>query len=65
MGASLLTTNRVAIGFNKDMAWTHTVSTAKRFTYQLTLNPRTPTNTYTTVNTRHAETHGNRAGVRR
>ncbi|MEC7077664.1 MAG: penicillin acylase family protein [Pseudomonadota bacterium] len=43
MGASLLTTNRVAIGFNKDMAWTHTVSTAKRFTlYQLTLNPENP-----------------------
>ena len=40
MGASLLTTNRVAIGFNKDIAWTHTVSTAKRFTlYRLTLNP--------------------------
>ena len=43
MGASSLTTNRVAIGFNKDMAWTHTVSTAKRFTlYQLTLNPENP-----------------------
>ena len=43
MGASLLTTNRVAIGFNKDIAWTHTVSTAKRFTlYQLTLNPENP-----------------------
>ena len=40
MGTSLLTTNRVAIGFNKDIAWTHTVSTALRFTlYQLTLNP--------------------------
>ena len=43
MGASLLTTNRIAIGFNKDIAWTHTVSTAKRFTlYQLTLNPDNP-----------------------
>ncbi len=43
MGASLLTTNRVAIGFNKDIAWTHTVSTAKRFTlYQLALNPQNP-----------------------
>ena len=43
MGASLLTTNRVAIGFNKDIAWTHTVSTAKRFTlYRLTLNPNSP-----------------------
>ena len=27
MGVSLLNTNRVAIGFNKDIAWTHTVST--------------------------------------
>ena len=40
MGVSLLNTNRVAIGFNKDIAWTHTVSTATRFTlYQLKLNP--------------------------
>ena len=44
MGTSLLTTNRVAIGFNADMAWTHTVSTALRFTiYQLELNPENPT----------------------
>jgi acyl-homoserine-lactone acylase len=43
MGASLLTSNRVAIGFNKNIAWTHTVSTAKRFTlYQLKLNPSNP-----------------------
>jgi acyl-homoserine-lactone acylase len=43
MGVSLLNTNRVAIGFNKDIAWTHTVSTATRFTlYQLTLNPENP-----------------------
>ena len=43
MGTSLLSTNRVAIGFNKDMAWTHTVSTAQRFTlYQLSLNPDNP-----------------------
>jgi acyl-homoserine-lactone acylase len=43
MGASLLTTNRVAIGFNKDIAWTHTVSTALRFTlYELQLNPENP-----------------------
>jgi acyl-homoserine-lactone acylase len=40
MGVSLLTTNRVAIGFNKDIAWSHTVSTALRFTlYELQLNP--------------------------
>ena len=38
MGASLLNTTRVAIGFNKDVAWTHTVSTALRFTlYRLEL----------------------------
>jgi acyl-homoserine-lactone acylase len=43
MGVSLLTTNRVAIGFNKDIAWTHTVSTALRFTlYELQLNPENP-----------------------
>ena len=43
MGVSLLTTNAVSIGFNKDIAWTHTVSTALRFTlYELTLNPDNP-----------------------
>jgi len=43
MGASLYTTNAVSIGFNKDVAWTHTVSTALRFTlYQLSLNPDNP-----------------------
>ena len=43
MGTSLLTTSRVAIGFNKDIAWTHTVSTAMRFTlYELELNPEDP-----------------------
>ncbi|MEM7100278.1 MAG: penicillin acylase family protein [Pseudomonadota bacterium] len=43
MGVSLLNTNRVAIGFNKDIAWTHTVSTATRFTlYRLAINPENP-----------------------
>jgi len=43
MGVSLFTTNRVAIGFNKDIAWSHTVSTALRFTlYELELNPLNP-----------------------
>jgi len=43
MGVSLYTTNAVSIGFNKDVAWTHTVSTALRFTlYELTLNPANP-----------------------
>ena len=43
MGTSLLNTTRVAIGFNEDIAWTHTVSTALRFTlYQLELNPENP-----------------------
>jgi len=43
MGVSLMTTNRIAIGFNKDIAWSHTVSTALRFTlYELQLNPENP-----------------------
>jgi len=34
----------VVIGFNKDVAWTHTVSTGKRFTlYELQLDPKDPT----------------------
>jgi acyl-homoserine-lactone acylase len=40
MGVSLYTTSRVAIGFNRDVAWSHTVSTAQRFTlYELELHP--------------------------
>ena len=40
MGVGLTTTMRVAIGFNQDIAWSHTVSTALRATvYQLELNP--------------------------
>lgn len=40
MGAGLYSTNRVAIGFNKDVAWSHTVSTALRSTvYSLELKP--------------------------
>jgi len=43
MGVSLMTTYQVAIGFNKDIAWSHTVSTALRFTlYELKLNPENP-----------------------
>ncbi|MBS0454365.1 MAG: penicillin acylase family protein [Proteobacteria bacterium] len=34
----------LTIGFNKDVAWTHTVSTGKRFTlYELKLDPNDPT----------------------
>lgn len=45
MGTSLLSTNRVSIGFNKDIAWTHTVSTALRSTlYRLDLDPENPYN---------------------
>lgn len=34
----------VTIGFNKDVAWSHTVSTGKRFTlYELALDPADPT----------------------
>lgn len=44
MGVSLYSTNRVVIGFNKDVAWTHTVSTGTRFTaYALDLDPSDPT----------------------
>ncbi len=44
MGVSLYTTSRVAIGFNHDVAWTHTVSTGMRSTlYALDLNPDDPT----------------------
>ena len=44
MGASIGHSAVVAIGFNKDVAWTHTVSTGQRFTlYELTLVPGDPT----------------------
>ncbi|MBT4522522.1 MAG: acylase [Halieaceae bacterium] len=43
MGVSLLSTSRIVIGFNSDVAWSHTVSTALRATlYQLQLNPQNP-----------------------
>lgn len=44
MGVGLLgAPGFIAIGFNKDIAWTHTVSTAMRFTiYELALNPDNP-----------------------
>ena len=43
MGASGGFSPVVAIGFNKDVAWTHTVSTGKRFTlYELKLDPNDP-----------------------
>jgi acyl-homoserine-lactone acylase len=44
MGASLFGVPVVNIGFNKDVAWSHTVSTAFRFTpYTLKLAPGNPT----------------------
>ncbi|SDE09025.1 acyl-homoserine-lactone acylase [Variovorax sp. CF079] len=44
MGATGGLSPVVAIGFNKDVAWTHTVSTGKRFTlYELKLDPADPT----------------------
>lgn len=44
MGVSLYTTNRVSIGFNENIAWTHTVSTGLRATlYALELSPENPT----------------------
>jgi acyl-homoserine-lactone acylase len=43
MGAALKGFPKIAIGFNKDMAWTHTVSFASRFTlFELKLNPDDP-----------------------
>ncbi len=44
MGASLAFGNVVHIGFNRDVAWSHTVSTGKRFTlFELTLDAANPT----------------------
>ena len=44
MGASIGHVGFVLIGFNRDVAWTHTVSTGKRFTlHELTLDPTDPT----------------------
>ncbi|HEX2139649.1 MAG TPA: acylase, partial [Woeseiaceae bacterium] len=44
MGASIGHSPVVQIGFNKDVAWTHTVSTGKRFTlHELELVPGEPT----------------------
>ena len=38
MGVGIGTYSMVSIGFNKDVAWSHTVSTGKRFTfYEVTL----------------------------
>ncbi|MFV0275673.1 MAG: penicillin acylase family protein, partial [Parahaliea sp.] len=40
MGATLAGIPIITIGFNKDLAWSHTVSTGQRFTlYELTLDP--------------------------
>jgi acyl-homoserine-lactone acylase len=44
MGTSLLSTAGVSIGFNNDVAWSHTVSTGTRATlYELDLHPDEPT----------------------
>ncbi|HNP34748.1 MAG TPA: acylase [Woeseiaceae bacterium] len=44
MGASIGNNAVVQIGFNRDVAWTHTVSTGKRFTlHELKLIPGDPT----------------------
>lgn len=44
MGAALYGLPAVLIGFNEKVAWSHTVSTAYRFSfYELTLNPADPT----------------------
>ncbi len=42
-GAALVGTPGIQIGFNKDVAWTHTFSIGKRFTiYRLSLDPQCP-----------------------
>jgi acyl-homoserine-lactone acylase len=44
MGATLAGGPFPTIGFNKDIAWTHTVTAARHFTlYELTLDPKDPT----------------------
>lgn len=44
MGVGIGTYPMISIGFNKDVAWSHTVSTGKRFTlYELALDPADPT----------------------
>jgi acyl-homoserine-lactone acylase len=44
MGVGIAGTPVPTLGFNKDIAWTHTVTEAKHFTlYQLTLDPTDPT----------------------
>lgn len=44
MGSSLYGVPAILIGFNRNFAWSHTVSTAYRFSlYELTLNPTNPT----------------------
>lgn len=43
MGAALAGMPLVVIGFNEQLAWSHTVSTGQRFTfYELALNPANP-----------------------
>jgi acyl-homoserine-lactone acylase len=42
-GVTLMGLPLIAIGYNKDLAWTHTVSTARRFTlHELALKPGDP-----------------------
>lgn len=43
MGVGLISTPFISIGFNHDVAWSHTVSTGLRYTlYELTLDPNDP-----------------------
>ena len=44
MGVSIAGAPGISIGFNHDVAWTHTVSTDRHFTvFELTLDPKDPT----------------------
>lgn len=56
MGASIAAFPVVSIGFNRDVAWTHTVSTGRRFTlFELRLAEGDPT-TYLVDGTPHKMT---------
>ena len=54
MGVTQIALPIIVIGFNEDIAWSHTISTAKRFTvYELALDPNDPL-TYLVDNQPHA-----------
>ncbi len=65
-GASLLGSPVINIGFNRRVAWSHTVSTAYRFTpYEYPLVPGSPTTYLTTEGPRELERRTVRVAARR